>query len=85
MKATVILANTGCLLPLLIILNLFFGWIFLEARYWLLFEAVLVTVFIFNSYIMARRLFNSPKHKRNDGVIDVEGQVIEDKERRKIN
>ncbi|MFH0738739.1 MAG: hypothetical protein V2A59_02630 [Candidatus Omnitrophota bacterium] len=75
MKATVILANTGCLLPLLIILNLFFGWIFLEARYWLLLEAVLVLAFILSSYIIARRLLRSPKHKRNDGVIDVEGKL----------
>jgi hypothetical protein len=82
MKATVILANTGCLLPLLIILNFLFGWLFLELRHWLLVEAVLVLVFILNSYIMARRLFRSPKHA--EGVIDVEGEVVEDKEKRKI-
>ncbi|MBM3255718.1 MAG: hypothetical protein FJZ08_05395 [Candidatus Omnitrophica bacterium] len=77
MKATVILTNAGCLLPLLIILNLFFGWIFLEARYWLLLEAVLVLIFILNSYIMARRLLRSPR--RNSSVIDVEGEIVEDK------
>jgi hypothetical protein len=76
-------SHAGCLLPLLIILNFLFGWLFLELRYWLFTEAILVLVFILNSYIMARRLFRSPKH--TEGVIDVEGEVVEDKERRKIN
>jgi membrane protein implicated in regulation of membrane protease activity len=83
MKAKLILANTGCLLPFLIILNFFFGWVFLGLGYWLLTEVFLVLFFILTSYIMARRLFRSPK--RDDGVIDVEGEVIEDKERHKIN
>ncbi len=83
MKKTFILAHTGCLLPLLIILNFIFGWMFLALGYWLLVEAVLVLIFILSSYIMARRLFRGPQ--RDEGVIDVEGEIVEDKERRKIN
>ena len=83
MRSTIVLTHTGCLLPFLIIINLLFGWLILGVRYWLLTEAVLVLFFIFNSYLMARRLFRSPKHA--DGVIDVKGEIVEDKERSKIN
>jgi hypothetical protein len=67
----------GCLLPLLIILNLFFGWIFLKPRYWLLLEAILLLLFIANSYIFSRKIFSASSRRNN--VIDVEGKVVEDR------
>lgn len=67
----------GCLLPFLIFLNLFLGWIFFKPLPWLLIEAVLILIFMINSFILARKIPSSFS-KRND-VIDTEGEVIEDK------
>ncbi len=66
---------SGCLLPLLIILNLFFGRIFFKTTDWLAIEGILVLLLLFNSYISFRRFFR-PGRKRQDGVIDVEGKVL---------
>jgi len=70
--------SSGCLLPLLIVLNLFFGRLFFSASHWLAIEGILVLLFLFNSYITARRVFSSSRKKRSN-VIDVEGKVIKDK------
>jgi len=77
-KSYLFYGRSGCLLPLLIIFNLLWGWIFLKPRYWLLLEAILILLFIINTYIIARKI-RSFSAKNND-VIDVEGKVIEDKE-----
>ena len=77
----VIISSGGCLLPLLIILNLFFGRLFLKASHWLALEGVLILLFALNSYLFTRRIFRCVK--KRDNVIDVEGEVI--KERRKIS
>lgn len=75
----VFLSRSGCLLPLLIILNLFFGWLFLKLWHWLLIEAILILLFIVNAYIITRKiLFVS---SRRDNVVDVEGEVIEEKKK----
>jgi len=68
----------GCLLPLFIILNLFFGRLLFSTNQWLVIGGVLVLVFLLNSYITARRVFSSGRNKRSN-VIDVEGRVIKDK------
>lgn len=78
-KSFVFFSRSGCFLPLLIILNLMFGWIFLKPIYWLLSEAILILVFMVSSYIMMRKIL-SPS-KRNE-AIDVEGEVIEDRQQR---
>ncbi|MFA5090117.1 MAG: hypothetical protein WC510_03640 [Candidatus Omnitrophota bacterium] len=72
----VFLSNSGCLLPLLIFLNLLFGWIFLKTSYWLLLEAVLVILFVVTSYKISRKVFSS--YKKQDKIIDVEAEVIKD-------
>lgn len=77
-KSLVFFSRTGCLLPLLIAFNLFFGWIFLKPLYWLSLEAVLILFFVVNSYIMARKILRSASGK-SDGVIDVKGEVVEDR------
>lgn len=95
-KSFIFFSRTGCLLPLLIILNLFFGWIFLRLHYWLLTELILILLFVINGYIITRKInafaskhdtevptFRSNVFKRKvlkDNVIDVEGKVVEDKE-----
>jgi len=74
-----IIAYSGCLLPLLIILNLFFGRLFLKTADWLAFEGILILLFLFNSYIKLYRFTHSSRRKGGDNVIDVEGKVINDK------
>lgn len=76
-KSFVFFSRSGCLLPLLIILNLLFGWLFLKFWHWLIIEAILVLLFIFNIYIIARKIF-STSSKRNN-VIDVKAEVVEEK------
>ncbi len=78
MKSFVFFSRTGCLLPLLIAFNFFFGWIFLRPLQWLMLEAVLILSFVVTSYIVARKIFRSTSGKSN-GVIDVKGEVVEDK------
>lgn len=80
-KSFVFFSQTGCLLPLLIILNLFFGWMFLKPIAWLLTEGILILLFMINSYILSRRI--SSFSAKRDKVIDVEGEVVEDKHKLK--
>jgi len=70
-----LIAYSGCLLPLLIVLNLFFGRLFFKTSAWLAIEGVLILLFLLNSYISFRRIFR-PGRKRQGGVIDVEGKVL---------
>jgi hypothetical protein len=71
----------GCLLPLLIIFNLFFGKLFFNTRTWLIVEGVLLLIFIIFSYIFSKNILNSVKRRNN--VIDVEGEVVEDSKKLK--
>jgi len=59
----------------MIILNLFFGLIFFKPALWLLVGAVLVLLFVVNSYFMIRRIIN-PSSKKGR-IIDIEAKVIE--------
>lgn len=79
-KSILFFSQTGCLLPLSILLNLFFGWIFFKPILWLSIEGILILLFILNSYILTRRILSSFK---SDDVIDVQGEVVEDKQRLK--
>jgi len=80
MKSFVFFSRAGCFLPLLIIFNLLFGWIFLKPLHWLLVEAILILFFIISGYVIMRKIISSSK--RND-AIDIEGEVVEDKKRLK--
>lgn len=85
MSQFVWIAGSDCLLPFLIIFNLIFGrLIFSSARLWLGIEAVLILLFIINLNIMARKISrnfsSSGKSQRpQKGVIDIEGEIVEDK------
>lgn len=79
MKSFVFLSRSGCLLPFLIVFNLFFGWLFLKPTHWLLLEFILILLFALNAYLLTRKIFNAAKDN-NDlldsaDVIDVEGEV----------
>jgi hypothetical protein len=81
------MSGSGCLLPLLIIFNLFFGrLIFDSTGLWLGVEAVLVLIFMFKIKLMLSRIsrqFNpqgpdNSSHKPQGKVVDIQGQVVED-------
>lgn len=75
-KSFLLVSQTGCLLPMLMILNLFFGWIFFKPLIWLFTEGALILLFIINSYVLIKKV-SSLSARRSD-VIDVEGQVVEE-------
>jgi hypothetical protein len=56
-KSFFFVTQTGYLLPLLILLNLFFGWMFFKPLHWLLIEGIMVLLFILNVRIMMRKIF----------------------------
>ncbi|MDD3087866.1 MAG: hypothetical protein PHP89_04795 [Candidatus Omnitrophica bacterium] len=73
----------GCFLPFLIIFNLFFGWLFLGFRLWLVVGLGLSLVFLIYSYLLSRKItsgINKPAAKSN--VIDVEGEVLPDRKQK---
>jgi len=76
MRSVVVSAQAGCFLPILIILNLFFGWMFLKPAQWLLLEAALVLFFIITSIILVKKVVSSATKRSN--VIDVEGKVVDE-------
>ena len=78
---TVFFSQAGCLLPALILFNLFFGWVFLKPAQWLLSEAVLVLLFLVFSAISVRKI--KKNFTSRPGAIDVEGEVVSDGEFKK--
>jgi hypothetical protein len=68
---------SGCLLPLLIVLNLFFGQFFFKPGQWLAIEGILILLLMLHSYIATRR-FKSSRRNNPRNAIDVEGKVVED-------
>ena len=88
------MSSSGCLLPMLIMLNLFFGrLIFGSTGLWLAVEGILVLIFILKIKLMASRIsrhfeqqaqggFSDQAHsqtRRPAGkVIDVQGQDVSD-------
>jgi hypothetical protein len=84
--------NSGCLLPLLIILNLLFGkLIFGSTGLWLGIGAVLVLIFILKVKFLASKIyrqfnaqsFENQGRNPSDKVVDIQGQVVEEDKRLK--
>ena len=102
------MGNSGCLLPILIVFNLFFGRAIFNSTYlWLGVEAILILLFMLKVNIMASKLrkqfwpegrgsgpdsrshwpegrgsgSDSRSHKPRGEVIDVEGEVVEEKKK----
>ena len=82
--------NWGCLLPLLIILNLIFGrLIFNSTVLWLGVEALLVLIFMLKVRFMVSKIsqqfsqtgFSQQGKPLSEKVIDVQGQEVEDEKR----
>jgi len=74
-----IIRSNGCLLPSLIVLNLFFGRIFFSLKHWLIIEGVLILLFMLSAYIFTRQFLASATPRRGN-VVDIEGEVIQEKE-----
>lgn len=82
-------SGSGCLLPLLIILNLFFGkLIFKDTGLWLGVGVGLVLIFLLRIKLMfsrASKLFSTQsqdaKYRPPDNVIDIQGEEIDDKQK----
>jgi hypothetical protein len=83
--------QSGCLLPLLIILNLLFGKvIFNSTLLWLAVEAALIFIFIVKVLVLMHRIkkqffagsgnsdSDSQIRRQGSAVVDVEGKVVED-------
>ncbi len=66
----------GCFIPLLIILNLFFGKLFFSTQEWLAIEGILLVLLLLTSYISLRRFSSASRRDRQKNVIDVEGKVV---------
>jgi len=77
-KSLYLMGQLGCLIPSLILVNLFFGLLFFKPIIWLLIGVILVILFILNTYIIIRKM--SSFFSEKDDVIDVEGEAIEEKE-----
>jgi len=74
--------QSGCLLPLFMIFNLFFGKLFFRSTaVWLGIEGVLILLFILKIHFFIRKIRGS--HRARGEVIDVEGKVVEDREKLK--
>jgi len=76
-KSFLLFSRTGCLLPFLIIFNLFFGLLFFRPFVWLLIQAILILLFLINGYIITRKINSASSSKRNN-AIDVIGEVVEE-------
>ena len=81
------MGSPGCLLPLLIIFNLFFGKIiFNSTGLWLGVEAILVIIFMLKIRLMVSRISqqfesegpDNSSHKPPGKIVDIQGQVVED-------
>lgn len=74
MKSVTVISQSGCFLPLLIALNLFFGWVFFKPLIWVGIGLILILLFLLNSIIINRRIKSSFKRK---DFIDVEGKILD--------
>ncbi len=74
-RSMVFLSGAGCLLPSLVISNLFFGWIFLRPKVWLLVEVALVVALWIYSHLLRRKI--SRLQQKRDKVIDTDAEIIE--------
>jgi hypothetical protein len=80
------MSSSGCLLPLLIILNLFFGRLFFTSTgWWLGFELLLILIFVIKIKLMfssLSRYFDPGRRQTGERpsgkIIDVQGHEVKD-------
>lgn len=85
-KSFLLFSQTGCLLPLLIALNLFFGRIFFSFWVWLFTGVVLALLFLRNISLATQKIVQEAKRHSRGEVIDVEAKVVRtDKQHKAID
>ncbi|MCX5711495.1 MAG: hypothetical protein NTY47_00255, partial [Candidatus Omnitrophica bacterium] len=79
----VVFNQSGCFLPFLIVLNLFFGWMFFKPATWLFVEAALAVILLINSWFFVKKISSQTQSRtKRKGSIDIEAQVLDDKHRK---
>jgi len=78
-KTIILGSRIGCLLPVLIIFNLFFGLFFLKPLYWLALEAVLIMLCVLTFATIVKKV--SSLNSNHSNVIDVEGKIVENRKK----
>jgi len=73
------LSRAGCLLPFLIFFNFLFGRLFLPPRAWLIFEGVLILIYLINVFMMIGKLKTYFRAGKQQDVVDVEAEVLKEK------
>lgn len=80
-NSTIFFGRVSAILPTLIVLNLFFGWILFGFYNWLFIGLTLITLFIINIALFAKSFkVNLGKKYSDEDVIDIEGDTIEDEQ-----
>ncbi|HNX81789.1 MAG TPA: hypothetical protein PKL77_06545 [Candidatus Omnitrophota bacterium] len=76
-RQVIFFSQAGCLLPGLLIVNFFFGWLIFKPLLWVTIELILFLLFFLTIHMAARKIksFISPN---DNSVIDIEGQVVDD-------
>ncbi len=78
-KSFLILGKVAMLLPTLIVLNLFLGWIFFGFYYWLLIEIALIFLLMVTFIIFGKTFYsNFFESKTDKDIIDIEGKSLDD-------
>ncbi len=76
-------SGSGCLLPALILSNLFFGWmVFRPAWLWLAVGFVLLLIFGLQAYLSLSRFMHASPKKQKGDVIDIQAQVLDEQEKK---
>ncbi len=71
--------QSGCLLPILIIFNLFFGKLFFHSTaIWLSIEGALIFLFILKIHLFVQKITGQLRPEGRGKAIDVEGKVVEE-------
>lgn len=74
-QSFVFLSGTGCLLPALVVFNLFFGWLFLRPAAWVMVEAALLLLLLVYTHFLRRKI--TRLQQKRDNVIDTDAEIIE--------
>ncbi len=78
-RQILVLSGAGCLLPLLIFLNSFFGWMFFRLSAWLVIEVFLIILLFLTSFLIKLRIrrMAAGQPKAPNEAIDTDAEVME--------
>ncbi len=80
-NSAILFGRVSAILPTLILLNLFFGWILFGFYNWLFIGLTLVTLFIINIALFAKSFkLNLGNRDSDEDIIDIKGNTLEDEQ-----